>query len=95
MKKLDIPRTFNPARAPNIPHNSPQIKDVCYFADRFWYVLEVKKKKLRTIMQKSDTHYDSDMAMIRIQVLEWVQGKIQELILNNVTTDWPFYDDDK
>jgi hypothetical protein len=32
--------------------------------------------------------------MIRIQALEWVQGQIQDLILNNVTTDWPFYDDD-
>jgi hypothetical protein len=24
-------------------------------------------------MQKSDNHYDADMAMIRIQALEWVQ----------------------
>jgi hypothetical protein len=31
---------------------------------------------------------------IRIQALEWVQGKIQDLILNNVTTDYPFYDDE-
>jgi hypothetical protein len=35
------------------------------------------------------------MTMIRIQALEWVQGQIQDLILNNVTTDWPIYDDDK
>jgi hypothetical protein len=34
------------------------------------------------------------MYMIRIQALEWVQGQIQDLILNNVTTDWPFYNDD-
>jgi hypothetical protein len=33
--------------------------------------------------------------MIRIQALEWVQGKIQDLILDNVTTDYPFYDNDK
>jgi hypothetical protein len=34
------------------------------------------------------------MAIIRIQALEWVQGKIQDLILNNVTIDWPVYDDE-
>jgi hypothetical protein len=34
------------------------------------------------------------MFMIRVQVLEWVQGKIQDLILDNVTTDWPAYNDD-
>jgi hypothetical protein len=44
-------------------------------------------------MQKSNKHYESDMAMIRIQALEWVQGQIQNIILNNVTTDWPVYDE--
>jgi hypothetical protein len=29
------------------------------------------------------------------QALEWVQGQIQNLILDNVTTDRPFYDDNK
>jgi hypothetical protein len=43
-------------------------------------------------MQKSVNHYDADMAMIRIQASKWVQGTIQDLILNNVTTDWPVYD---
>jgi hypothetical protein len=43
-------------------------------------------------MQKSDNLPASDMYMIRIQALEWVQGKIQDLILDHVTTDWPFYD---
>jgi hypothetical protein len=86
---------LNTARAPNIPHDSPEVKDVINFADRFWYVLELKKNKLRKIMQKSDNHYDADMTMIRIQALEWTQGTIQDLILDNVTTDWPVYDDDK
>ena len=86
--------SLNTARAPNIPHNSPEVKDVVNFADRFWYVLELKIKKLRTIMQKSDNHYDADMTMIKIQALEWMQGRIQDIILNNVTTDWPVYDDD-
>jgi hypothetical protein len=64
-------------------------QQVVYFADRFWYVLELKIKKLRAIIQKSNNHYDADMVMIRIQALEWVQGQIQDLILDNVTTDWP------
>jgi hypothetical protein len=42
-------------------------------------------------MQKSDNHYKADIAMIRIQALEWVQGQIQDLILNNVTRDWQVY----
>jgi hypothetical protein len=46
-------------------------------------------------MQKSNNHYEADMAMIRIQALEWVQGQIQDLILNNVTTDWPVYYNDE
>jgi hypothetical protein len=43
------------------------------------------------MQQKSDNHYEADMSIIRIQALEWVQGTIQDLILNNVTTDWPVY----
>jgi hypothetical protein len=31
--------------------------------------------------------------LIEIQALEGVQGTIQDLILNNVTTDWPVYND--
>ena len=34
----------------------PEVKDTVNFADRFWYVLELKKNNLRTIMQKSNTH---------------------------------------
>ena len=45
-------------------------------------------------MQKSDNHLDADMAMIRIQSLEWVQGQIQHIILNDITTDWLICDDD-
>jgi hypothetical protein len=86
---------WNTARAPYIPHDSPEVKDVVNFADRFWYVLELKINKLRAIMQKSNNHYDADMAMIRIQALESVQGQIQDIILNNVTTDWPVYYEDE
>jgi hypothetical protein len=80
---------LNTARAPNIKDNSPEVEDVVNFADRFWYALELKVKKLRTIMQKSDNHYNADMTIIRIQALEWMQGRVQDLILNNVTRDWP------
>jgi hypothetical protein len=45
-------------------------------------------------MQKSDNLPTSDMFMIRIQALESVQGCIQDLILDNVTPDWPVYDND-
>jgi hypothetical protein len=61
------------------------------FAERLRYVLEHKINKLRIAMQKSNTPLEGDMLMIRIQALEWVQGRIQDLILNNVTRDWPVY----
>ena len=34
-------------------------------------------------MQKLNTLIKSDMFMIRIQALEWVQSQIQDLILDN------------
>jgi hypothetical protein len=73
---------LNTAKAPYIKHVSTQVKEVVYFADRFWYVLELKIKKLKAIMEKSNNRYEFDMAMIRIQALEWVQGTIQDFILN-------------
>jgi hypothetical protein len=66
---------LNTARAPNIKHNSPEVKDVCYFAERVRHMLDVKINHLRIAMQKSDNLPNSDMFMIRIQALEWVQGK--------------------
>jgi hypothetical protein len=38
-------------------------------------------------MQKSDDHLDADMSMIRMQALEWVQGRIQDLVINNESKD--------
>jgi hypothetical protein len=64
------------------------------FSERLLYALELKINKFRIAMQKSNTPIEGDMLMIKIQALEWVQGQIQDLILNNVTTDWPFYDDE-
>jgi hypothetical protein len=101
IKRFDSPSTenhtfnFNTAKAPHIKHNSSEVKDVCYFAERVRHMLDVKINHMRTAMEKSDELFKSDMMMIRIQALQWVQGQIQDLILDNVTTDWPFYDDDK
>ena len=86
---------YNTAKAPNIKHNSSEVKDVCYFAERVRHMLDVKINRLRIAMEKSDNLLNSDMLMIRIQELQWVQGRIQDFILDNVTTDWPFYDNDK
>jgi hypothetical protein len=44
--------TSNTARAPYIPHNSPEVKDVCYFAERVRHMLDVKINHLRKAMQK-------------------------------------------
>jgi hypothetical protein len=44
---------LNTARAPNIKHGSPEVKDVCYFAERVRHMLDVKINHLRTAMQKS------------------------------------------
>ena len=85
---------LNTAKAPNIKHNYPEVKDVCYFAERIRHMLDVKKNHLRTAMQKSNSLPNIDMVMMRIQALEWVQAKIQDLVLDNVTTDYPFYDND-
>ena len=79
----------NTVKAPNIKHNSPEV------AERVRHMLDVKINHLRVAMEKSNNLLNSDMIMIRIQALQWVQGQIQDLILDNVTTDWPFYDNDK
>jgi hypothetical protein len=73
--------SLNTARAPYIKHDSPEVKDVVNFADRFWYILELKIKRLKTIVKNSNNHYNSDMTIIRIQALEWAQGQIQDIIL--------------
>jgi hypothetical protein len=99
IKRFDSPSTenhtfnYNTAKAPNIKHNSPEVKDVCYFAERVRHMLDVKINHMRTAMEKSDNLLNSDMLMIRIQALQWVQGEIQDLILDNITTDYPFYDE--
>jgi hypothetical protein len=60
----------NTANAPNIKHNSPEVKDVCYFAERVRHMLDVKINDLRVATDKSNNLLNSDMLMIRIQALE-------------------------
>ena len=43
-----------------------------------------KINKLRSAMKKSTKPIEGDILMIRIQALEWVQDRIQDLILNGV-----------
>jgi hypothetical protein len=40
-------------------------------------------------MQKPNSPIEGDIIMIKIQALEWVQGRIQDLVINRVTKDWP------
>ena len=59
IKTFDSPSTenytfnTNTAKAPNIKHNSPEVKDVCYFAERVRHMLDVKINHIRIAMQKS------------------------------------------
>jgi hypothetical protein len=62
-----------------------EVKDVCYFANRVRHMLLVKINPHRIAMQKSDNLPKSDMLIIRIQALEWVQGKIQDLLLDRLS----------
>ena len=58
-------------------------------------MLDVKINHIRRAMEKSNNLLTSDMLMIRIQALQRVQDQIQGLILDNVSIDYPFYDDEK
>jgi hypothetical protein len=75
---------LNTARAPNIKHDSPQVKDISYFAERVSHMLEVKINHLRIAMQKSDNLPNINMFMIMIQALEWVQLQIEHLVKSRV-----------
>ena len=61
MNNLNL--NLNTARAHNIKHNSPKVKDVCHFAERVRHMLDVKKNHLRTAMQKSNNLPNIDMVM--------------------------------
>ena len=64
------------------------------FAEMLRESLEAKINEFRLDMRGSYSLKEADMLMIRIEALEWVQDTIQDLVINNVTTDWPVYNDD-
>ena len=65
---------LNTAKAPYIKHNSPKVKGVVNFADRFWYVLELKIKKLKIAIQKPDNHLDANIKDIKKHWLTWLSN---------------------
>jgi hypothetical protein len=50
MKAVDIPSSYNTARAPNIRADSPEVKGVVNFADRFFVRLNFQ---ISIVLQKS------------------------------------------
>jgi hypothetical protein len=52
---------------------------------------ELKINKFRIAMEKSTKPIEGYMLMIRMHALEWVQGRIQDLVINKVTRDLPVY----
>ena len=55
--------------------NDNDHNNIIDFAERLRHELELKINELRIAMKKSNTHLEGDMLMIRIQALEWVQGR--------------------
>jgi hypothetical protein len=55
------------------------------FAEKLRDLINEKINKCRNNIHESNNHVDKDMFMIKIQVLEWVQGRTQDIILNNAT----------
>ena len=43
------------------------------------------------VVSYNNTPLEGDMLMIKIPASQWVQDRIQDLILNNVTKDWSLY----
>ena len=60
------------------------------FAEKLRESLEAKINEFRLDMRGSYSLKEAGMLMIKIQALEWIQGRIQDLV-NNVTRNWPVY----
>jgi hypothetical protein len=54
------------------------------FAGTLRESLEAKINEFRRDMRRSYSLKEADMLMIKIQALEWVQGRIQDLVINKV-----------
>jgi hypothetical protein len=62
-------------------NNTNEIVD---FAEKLRELLESKINEFRRDMRRSYSLKEADMLMIKIQALEWVQGRIQDLVVNKV-----------
>jgi hypothetical protein len=54
------------------------------FAETLRESLEAKINEFRRDMRRSYSLKEADVLMIKIQALEWVQGRIQDLVINKV-----------
>jgi hypothetical protein len=63
------------------------------FAETLRETINDKINQCRGDMHESHNPVYNNSLLIEIQALEWVQGRIQDLILNNVTRDWPIYNE--
>jgi hypothetical protein len=61
------------------------------FAEMLRDSINEKIKGCRDDVHESHNPVYNNSLLIEIQALKWVQGRIQDLILNNVTRDWPMY----
>jgi hypothetical protein len=61
------------------------------FAEMLRALLEDKINECGSDIHESNIRAETDKIMVKIQALEWVQGRIQDIIINNVTKDWPAY----
>jgi hypothetical protein len=52
------------------------------FAETLRESLEAKINEFRRDMRRSYSLKEADVLMIKIQALEWVQGRIQDLVIN-------------
>jgi len=62
------------------------------FAEKLRESLEAKINEFRLNMHGSYSLKEAGMLMIKIQALEWIQGRIQDLVNNKVIKDWSIHD---
>jgi hypothetical protein len=61
------------------------------FAEMLRDSIEEKINECRENMHESHNPVYNNSMLIDIETLEWVQGRIQDLVINKVTKDWPAY----
>jgi hypothetical protein len=63
--------------------------EIVDFAETLRESINDKINEFRSDVHESNSRIDADRLMIEIQALEWVQGRIQDLVINKVTKNWP------